>query len=300
LYRAGSGSLVTPGARPNSPHRSGLGTLRRAGTVSDLLFLYECETRDVTNLRSIAERLGLTVQAASHTYRSLSKRGLVEQSGGRYRSTVQGVDWLHSALGSVRDDLAHRLDRLHIVRTTRAVATSPIEKGERVSLEIRAGTLTAHPGGGRGSRGRAHSRAAEGDLVEVGELEGIVPLPHGRLRVVTLPVDRLDDRSLTAQTRSTVRSAPGGLLLAYGLEARHVLGRPDPARPLIRYGVAAAIIEATRLGVDCTLVVVDRDLPRVFEQIDGPDVPSVEFLPLQRRPLTRLPSRSQARRQRRD
>jgi putative transcriptional regulator len=259
--------------------------------VSDLLFLYECETREVTNLRSVAERLGLTVQAASHTYRSLSRRGLVELSGGRYRSTVQGVDWLHSAFGSVRDDLADRLDRLHIVRMTRAVATGPIEKGDRVSLEIRAGTLTARSGAGRGSRGRAQNRAAAGELVEVGELEGIVPLPHGRMRVLTLPVDRLHDPALVAQTRAVVKAASEGLLLAYGLEAAHVLGRASPTRPAVRFGVAAAIVEATRLGVDCTLVVVDRDLPRVFEQIEGPEVPPVEFLSLgggRRRSRSRL------------
>jgi len=248
--------------------------------VSDLLFLYECETREVTSLRSIAERLGLSVQAASHTSRSLSRRGLVELTGGRYRSTVEGVDWLHSALGSVRDDLANRLDRLHIVRTTWAVATGLIEKGDRVALEIRDGTLTARSGTSRGSRGRAHSRAAEGELVVVGELEGIVPLPHGRLTVLPLPADRLHDPALVAQTRSVVAAAPAGLLLAYGLEAGHVLGRASPARPAIRFGVAAAIVEATRLGVGCTLVVVDRDLPRVFEQIEGPDVPPVEFLSL--------------------
>ncbi|MCI4372232.1 MAG: hypothetical protein L3K02_01090 [Thermoplasmata archaeon] len=271
---------MAPGSPPKSPHRNGLATLRRAGTVSDLLFLYECETREVTNLRSVAERLGLTVQAASHTCRSLVRRGLVELSGGRYRSTVQGVDWLHSALGSVRDDLAHRLDRLHIVRTTRAVADGPIEKGDRVSLEIRAGTLTARSGTSRGSRGRAHSSASGGELVEVGELEGIVPLPHGRLRVLPIPVDRLHDTALTPQIRAAVASTPAGLLFAYGLEAGHVLGRASPARPVIRFGVAAAIVEATRLGVDCTLVVVDRDLPRVFEQIEGPDVPPVEFLAL--------------------
>jgi len=248
--------------------------------VSDLLFLYECETREVTNLRSVAERLGLTVQAASHTCRSLSRRGLVEVTGGRYRSTVRGVDWLHTALGSVRDDLADRLDRLHIVRTTRAVATGPIEKGDRVALEIRAGTLTAHSGVGRGSRGRAHSRAARGELVEVGELEGIVPLPHGRLRVLTLPRDRLHDPGLVSETRACVNATSEGLLLAYGLEAGHVLGRASPTRPVIRFGVAAAIAEATRLGVDCTLVIVDRELPRLFEQIEGPEVPPVEFLTL--------------------
>ena len=280
---------MPPGATSKTPPRSGLATLRRAGTVSDLLFLYECETHEVTNLRSVAERLGLTVQAASHTYRNLSRRGFVELGGGRYRSTVRGVDWLHTALGSVRDDLAYRLDRLHIVRTTRAVATGRIEKGDRVALEIRDGTLTARSGSGRGSRGRAHSQAARGDLVEVGELEGIVPLPHGALSVLPLPVDRLHDPSLVPATRAVVAAARDGLLLAYGLEAGHVLGRAVPGRPTIRFGVAAAIVEATRLGVDCLLVVVDRDLPRVFEQIQGPDVPPVEFLALRgaRRPRGR-------------
>jgi putative transcriptional regulator len=282
LYPADSGAPVTPGLSKRAG-RGGLSTLRRAGTVSDLLFLYECETHEVTNLRSVAEPLGLTVQAASHTYRSLARRGLVELTGGRYRSTVRGVDWLHSALGSVRDDLAHRLDRLHIVRTTRAVAAGAIGRGEPVALEIRDGVLTARPGGGRGSRGRAHSSAEAGELVEVGELEGIVPLPHGRLQVISLPYARVTERALPAEVRATVASARPGLLAAFGLSAAHVLARSLPQRPFVRFGVAAALAEATALGVDGTVVVTDRDLPRLFEQFDRPETPTLEFLPLRRK-----------------
>jgi len=274
---------VTPGERRKTPRRTGLSTLRQAGTVSDLLFLYECETREFTNLRSVAERLGLTVQAASHTYRSLARRGFVELRGGRYRSTVRGVDWLHSALGSVRDDLAYRLDRLHIVRTTRAVAAEAIGQGQSVALEIRDGVLTARAGAGRGSRGRAHSSAAAGELVEVGELEGIVPLPHGRLQVISLPYDRVSDRGLPAEVREALAGARPGLVAAYGLSAAHVLARALPRRPFVRFGVASALSEATALGVDGTVVVTDRDLPRLFEQFDQPETPSLEFLPLRRR-----------------
>jgi len=282
LYPGRCREIVPPRRPSKSLRRGGLSTLRRSGAVSDLLFLFECETREVGQLRVIAERLGLSVQAASHTFRSLARRGLVELRDGRYRPTVRGVDWLHSALGSVRDDLAERLDRLHIVRTTRAVASAPIQKGTIVALEIRDGTLTARPGGGHGSRGRAHSSAPSGGLVDVGELEGIVPLPHGRLTVLALPADRLNEAALGAEVRHALTPISNGLLLAFGLEAGHVLGRAIPARSPIRFGVAPAIIEATRLGVDCTLVVVDRDLPRVFEQLQGPDVPPVEFLPLSR------------------
>jgi putative transcriptional regulator len=267
---------------PPAPRR-GLSALRRSGVVSDLLFLFECETREVRQLRSIAEPLGLSVQAASHTYRSLASRGLAEFRAGRYRATVRGVDWLHAALGGLRDDLAERLDRLLIVRTTRAVAVERIAKGVAVALELRDGLLTARPGPSGGSRGRAHSSAPAGGLVEVGELEGIVPLPLGRLRVIPLPTERLADPKLLVDVRRTVLAAGGGLVLAGGLGASHLVARALPRRPLVRFGVAAAIEEATRLGVDCTLVAVDRDLPRVLEQLRGAEPPPLEFLALRGR-----------------
>jgi putative transcriptional regulator len=271
-----------PGRAP-PPARAGLAALRRSGAVSDLLFLYECETREVGQLRSIAERLGLSVQAASHTFRSLRRRGLVELRGGRYKPTVRGVDWLHGALGQVRDDLAERLDRLHIVRTTRAIATDALKAGDAVILELRDGVLLARPGHTQGSRGRSHGPARAGDLVEIGELEGIVPLPRGRVHVLPLPSARLADPTLARQVRAAVERRPNGLLLAYGLEGYHVLTRARTFRPVVRFGVAAALEEATRIGVDCLLVVADRDLPRLFEKIEGPDVPEFEFVSLSAR-----------------
>ncbi len=250
--------------------------------MSDLLFLYELETREIVQLRTIAERLGLSVQAASHTLRSLTRRGLAELRGGRYRATVRGIDWLHTTLGGARDDLAERLDRLHIVRTTRAIAADPIAAGDPVALELRDGMLLARLGPGSGSRGRAQGRAARGELVEVGELEGIVPLPAGHVRVVPLPSARLRDPALAREVRATVERWPEGLLFAYGLEGVHVLSRARTFRPVVRFGVAAGIAESSRLGVDSILVIADRDLPRLLEQFDRPDVPEFEFLRLGR------------------
>ncbi len=258
----------------------GLSTLRRLGAVSDLLFLYEAETRPAGQLRTIAAQLGLSVQAASHSFRSLRHRGLAEYRDGRYRPTVRGVDWLHAALGSVRDDLAERLDRLHIVRTTCAIAAAPVADGEGVRLEIVDGLLTARPGAGSGSRGRAFGAARAGELVDVGELEGIVPLPVGRLRIVCVPADRLRAANLGEEVRDALAAAPDGPLLAYGLEACHLLDRLRPGRPVGRFGVAAAAQEASRLGVASTLVVVDRALPRLLAQFTGTEVPPFEFLPL--------------------
>ena len=282
-----------PAARASRPPPTGLGALRRIGAVSDLLFLYECATREVVQLKGIAARLGLTVQAASHTFRGLARRGLVEFRDGRYRPTVRGVDELHSSLGSVRDDLATRIDRLHIVRTTRAIAGAPIAAGASVVLALEDGLLTARPSTTGASQGRANRSARRGDLVEVTDLKGIVPLEHGRLGVVAVPLDRCDDASLVPALARTLRRRGNALLAAHGLEPYHLVRRAMPYRPVVRLGIVPTVREATALGLDCTVVVLDRDVPRLFEQMaDSGPIP-FDFLtvrpPARRRRAARGP-----------
>ncbi|MGA8303979.1 MAG: hypothetical protein WA691_00565 [Thermoplasmata archaeon] len=266
--------------RAPAPGASGLEALRRIGAVSDLLFLYECTTRPVGQLRAIAEPLGLTVQAASHTFRSLARRGLVELRDGRYRPTVAGVAWMHAALGGAEEDLRERLERLHIVRTAYAVAAEPIRPGAPVVLSLVDGTLSARPGTRGASRGLARRHARTGDLVEVTDLEGIVPLVSGAVRLVVLPSGRLGDPALPRDLARVLRTHSAGLLAAHGPEAYHTLGRALPGRSIVRFGVAAAVTEATSLGIDCTLVTTDRDLPRLLHQLESTRGPSIEYLSL--------------------
>jgi putative transcriptional regulator len=265
-----------------APTASGLGALRRIGAVSDLLFLYECTTREVGQLRAIAEPLGLTVQAASHTFRGLARRSLVELRDGRYRPTVNGVAWMHATLGGLEKDLAERLERLHIIRTTRALAKARIDRGAPVVLSVEDGALTARPGTSGASRGTARSSARPGELVEVAELEGIVPLERGSVRLAVLPSDGADDPSFVPSVSKAFRRGSYGLLAAQGLEAAHVMGRAFPGRPILRFGVAAAIDEASRLGIDCALVVVDHELPRFLAQLERPQQFPIDFVSLDR------------------
>jgi predicted transcriptional regulator len=263
-------------ASPRRPagRSSGLGLLRRSGAVTELLFLHECATREVSQLRPVAQRLGLTVQAASHIFRQLRRRGLAEVRGDRYRPTVAGLAWLHSAFGSVRDDLDERIQRLHIIRSTRAVARGAIGANSRVVLELRKGVLEARVGVKGPSRGRARTSAGDGELLEVVDLEGIVPLEPAEIRIVTVPDSEALDRRVLSQLRRLARSTPDGLLGAYGIEAYHWLERAS-SRPVLRYAVAASAIEASRVGVPTTLVVLEGDLPRVLARFDQPQPPPI-------------------------
>jgi predicted transcriptional regulator len=259
---------------PKLDRSSGLALLRRSGAVTELLFLHECATREVSQLRPVAQRLGLTVQAASHIFRQLRRRGLAEVRGDHYRPTVAGMAWLHAAFGSLREDLDDRIQRLHIIRSTRAVARGTVPTNSPVVLELRRGVLEARVGTKGQSRGRSRTRARGGELVEVVDLEGIVPLEPAEIRIVTLPDSDALDQRLLGQLRRLVRGTPEGLLAASGIEAYHWLERAS-TRPVLRYAVAASAIEASKVGVPTTLVVLESDLPRLLARFDQPLPPPI-------------------------
>jgi predicted transcriptional regulator len=263
------------------PSPEGLGGLRRGGAVTELLFLYECTTLEPTQLRPIAETLGLTVQATSHTYRSLARRGLVEQREGHYRPTVRGVAWLHDTLGRLSEDVQDRILRVHVIRSTRAVALAPVAAGDIVSLELVDGLLSARADARGPSRGRISRGGPKGALVEVSDLEGIVPLTPATVRVRTLSDADLRDPRLSERIRRAMGRESPERIATYGLEAFHAvrsaLGR-DPAR----FAVAAGAREASRVGVPSTIVVPEAELPRLLAEFEGPGPPRFEVAPLAR------------------
>jgi len=258
---------------------TGLAGLRRGGTVTELLILYECATLEPTQLRPIAERLGLTVQAVSHSYRQLRRRGLVTVREGRYRPTVEGVAWLHETLRRLGDDLRERIERVHVIRSTRALALADIEEGAPVSLELRHGLLSARPGAGGPSRGRAPKGGRRGALVEVAELEGIVPLTPATISVRTLAPADIADPRLGARVRNSLPSDPLAVIAAEGLEAYHALSGAG-ARSVLRFAAGSACREASRLGVPSYLLVLESDLPHLLAQFAGPSPPPLEVAPL--------------------
>jgi predicted transcriptional regulator len=253
--------------------------LRRRGSITELLFLFECTTEEPTQLRPIADRLGLTVQAASHVFRQLQGRRLAEVRDGRYRATITGVQWLHAALGFVREDVEGRLERLNVVSRCRALALVDLAEGQPATLELRDGLLSARAGGDGASRGRVRIGGRKGDIVEVDRLEGIVPIVRGRVRVLTVPARRLRDRTVPAQLRRAISDAGTSLLGAQGLETFHLLGRVTD-RPVIRFAVASACREASLVGVASTVVVLDDELPRLLQQFGGTDPPPIDVTPI--------------------
>lgn len=256
----------------------GLLGLRRSGSVTELLFLYACATAEPTQLRPIADGLGLTVQAVSHVYRGLCRRGLVEIRDGRYRPTIEGVAWLHEGLTAIADDARDRLAHLHVVQSTRAIATTRIAKGSPVSLELVNGLLSARPGRSSPSRGIARAAAAPGGLVEVERLEGIVPIEPARISVRTIRDGDIHDPRILARIRAAI-PGPAAFVAAEGLEPFTLVHRAWTGS-VTRFGVAAASVDAARVGVPANVFVLERDLPRLLARWTDARTTSVDVRPL--------------------
>jgi len=256
----------------------GLVDLRRSGAVSDLLFLYDCATQPVRRLQDVARSMGVTVQAVSHLYRGLARRNLAEFRQGCYRPTVDGVGWLHSHLEALARDMSQRLGQLTIVRSTRALAGVQLPPGATVRLVMQDGLLTALPGGGSGSQGRVLAGGSAGEIVEVQELSGIVPIPPGLVTICTVPPGGPAGR-LEAAARRLIAETEPGWIGTEGLEAVILLRRIS-VTPVRRFGLAAAAQESSRLGVPCLLFVSETELPRLLGSFSDPGSAPLAVRPL--------------------
>ena len=258
-----------PPPAPSAEPPVGLPSLRSPGRVSELLFLYETATRRHGRLRSIAQVLGLSVQAVSLLYRDARARGWVEEVDGTYRPTLRGIEHLHSAFGNLTVDLEARRRNLAIIRQCWAVAGEDLGPGEEVSLVMEGGFLRARKGRASPSRGRVLQRARQGDLVEVGELQGVVSLRPCPVEIYVLPESWSPRDPVPGRLSRALRQGSHGLLVAEGLEAYHVV-EPLARTPPLRFGGAAAARDASQVGVPALVVVTQERLASLLKRLEEP------------------------------
>src|SRR5438093_940034 len=157
--------------------------LRNLRMSTRLLFLYEVTTSRHTRLRTIGERLGMTIQGTSEYAHGLEEDGLLSLVGGEYRATKKGIEFLHDHMQELRSFVDRAGKEMAFVETTAAIAGGSLHRGARLGLFMEDGVLVAHEGRASPSTGVAVHDASRGDIVGVRDLEGIVALRPGRIVV---------------------------------------------------------------------------------------------------------------------
>src|SRR2546430_16922786 len=76
--------------------------LRNLRMSTRLLFLYEVTTSRHTRLRTIGERLGMTIQGTSEYAHRLEEDGLLSVVSGEHRAPKKGIEFLHDHMQKLR------------------------------------------------------------------------------------------------------------------------------------------------------------------------------------------------------
>ena len=229
--------------------------LRNLRQSTEVLFLHEVCTNRHTRLRTIAARLGMTVQGVADYAHRLEAQGLLVAAGGEYRATKKGIDLLQGRLRDLRAFVDQASRSTAFVETTTALAGAAIRRGDRVGLFMEAGYLVAHPGRSSPSVGVAAEDAAKGEDVAVRALEGIVALKPGKITVARVPASRALAKRVSAETsRRILQRSRGAVVAAMDLEGL-MAARRLRLHLRIEYAPLAGTVAAAERGVDVLLLV---------------------------------------------
>ena len=192
--------------------------------------------------------------------KGLVKEGYVETSGrGRYTVTNEGVDWLISQTDALRDLVEHvSTDVIGQVDVETAIATTPIDEGQLVSLTMGEGTLRATADDG-GATAVAVSDAEAGGDVGVTNSEGVLDYDLGTVTVVSIPPTREGGSDAADTAVLADLAASRDLVATAGIETL-VAARRASIEPDARFGTPHAVREAATKGLDVLLIAVTSEL----------------------------------------
>lgn len=255
--------------------------LRNLRMSTRLLFLYEVTTSRHTRLRTIAERLGMTVQGTSEYAHGLEEDGLLSFVNGEYRATKKGVEFLHDRMLDLRRFVDRAGKEMAFVETTAALAGTTIPRGGRVGLFMEGGVLIAHPDRASPSSGVAVHAASKGEIVAVRDLEGIVELKPGRIVIARIRSEGTGPRgSPSSSARRVIRRSKDFIVAALdviGLVAARELG----LKPRIEFGVLAATVEAAERGVNVVLLLPEERAADAIRAIEAANAKLEDKIPFE-------------------
>lgn len=244
--------------------------LRDVREATELLILLEITAHRHTRMKTIAEKLGMTVQGMSGYLKGMGEAGLVRRADRLYVATVKGVDTLHERFRELRDFVDRSSAEMRILDQVSALAGAPVQEGDRVGLFMEGGRLVAYPGRPASSHGRALREAGEGEDVAVVDLEGIVDLRPGRIVVVRLPgPGQGGTRTVNLEAARRLAKAHADARVGAADLVGVALCRKLDLRPDFEFGAVAAAIEAAQRGVDVLLLASEGTAPEAVAAIEA-------------------------------
>ena len=222
--------------------------------------------------KDIARKIGVTAQAVSDYISKLEKDGWITSDGrSRYRITKEGVNWMLRSLRELQQYSISAERVLTNITTWAAIAAEDLKKGQRVSLEMKNGLLSAANHAGDGASGITSEKAKAGEDVGVTEIEGILALNIEQITVLEIPP--IQDGGSNYIDRKKLKKGLSGanLIGAIGIEAIVSLQQIG-IEPNYLYGVTQAAIEAARSGLAFAIVCTGTESPALLQKLNDENI----------------------------
>jgi len=233
---------------------------KRSATAYRILVAV-AQRQPAVNQQEIAEAVGVTSQAVSDYLGEFAERGFVDKQGrGRYEITKEGVDWLISETGTLREFVEYVAGEvLEEVELETAIATADLAEGERVSLAMRDGVLHADPGTEGSATAVTVTDAGAGREVGVTNVQGVIDYDLGTVTILAIPSVR--EGGSTALDPDAVATLAGEHdLVAVDAPEGLAAARAAGLEPDVRFGTTDAVREAATRGLDVFLLAASTTL----------------------------------------
>ncbi len=244
--------------------------LRDLRLSTELLVLLEVINDPHVKLKTIAEKLDITVQGASEYLRRMKKEGFIQSIGGEYRATKKGIEFLHSNFSELKEFVDLKIAELNIIDVCAAIAKTQIKEGDEVGLFMENGVLTAYSKRDSQSKGIALSDADIDEDAAIKNLGGMVSLSPGIMYIVKLPSIREGGSNLVSieEVKKLYKELNPGKIGAMDVVSIAVLKKAG-IEPDFEFATLSASIEALEKGLDVMLFVSSDQVHLVASTIEG-------------------------------
>lgn len=242
--------------------------LRDLRRNTELLILVEIIESPTARLKTISDRLGVTVQAVSQYISKMKREGLLREHTGKMVPTRKGMQLLQEHFSNLKDEVDSVLKKIRVIDTCEAIAGAPVKKGDSVGLVMEDGMLIAYPASKSPSRGVVLEPADQGDDVLVGQLEGIVDLELGELLVIEVPSE-FDGGSKSASAeriRTKMNEFSPGFISAGDVSGSALLSKVTEEFFSIHAPVESSM-SALSKGVDVAFAGTRESVDRILDSV---------------------------------
>lgn len=247
--------------------------LRNKNQATRLQILVEIANRgSYVQQRDIAAKLEVTPQAISdYVSQLIEDKMLVSEGRASYRITNEGVNWIIKMLRELSDYTAYIKSSITNILTCTAIAESNLKKDQTVALKMVGGLFMASENLSRsGATGKTISSARTGEDVGITDIEGIVSLKVGTIRIMRIP-NIQSGGSRKADPNKLKKYLDGSpFTVSLGLEA-FVLLRKMGAE-FHHYGAVDAAIEAARSGLSPLVVCVENEAADFIARLEKENI----------------------------